>query len=642
MNDQIDEAAVIVSTLLKQFAPCIRESLLDDNRFRDDFDLETQTSINFGIPDVNFIRAELFTLIREAKTEKTVAEIKDSNGQIWTLTLELSINKPSHFLLSSGQQQGLMPDLSCLSKDVDVRLSFLDQVSKDIHLPRSAEEEWRLILRERALDDDEVDVFHSDLRDSPISVERDVKNLIVAGESSISSLIPHSRRYFERLIGKYTGSNTINEHAKNIWHEIFEELNEWKPRDALLYSLLLSSHSSLTAQIAIDKLSMQELTNAFDHIEKYGDILSWLGAAEIGLRNLRDKPELEPMILRLVQMIRDDNVGDKNSRFRFYSALFVLVDGELARSRLFTKEPPFYRRLAAMTHAALINRQLIQCGIDIDSFCQKISGMRNETFYVQTFVDMRAEPRWGPEFASPSQFQAEWFGRLLNVCGEVSSSLAQGELREIILGHEEGSLSANCRFPHQYYPGPLEGTLDNSNMLPKELETTIESQLDSQIAEASSFGPLVNLATIFKVESTHADLAAKALKLGNYFLLNIKNKSELLAILGGLASVAAVSRSLNLAEELRILVRRYRHDSQYRLSISETFQIALKTCAALENFTDWREFVGAWLTELAFGDLEKGEATILRSHLLKLLHSVPELWISCAKAEAALQSYPCK
>lgn len=639
MNDQIGEGAVIVSALLKQFAPCVRESLLDDIRFRDDFNLETQTSINFGIPDVNFIRAELFACVREAKTEKTVAEIKDSNGQIWTLTLELSINNPSHFLLSSGRQQVPMPDLSCLSKDVDVRLSFLDRISKDIHLSRSAQEKWLHILQERALDDDEVDTFHSDLRDSPISVEREIKNLIVSGESNISSLIPHSRRYFERLIGKYNGSNTINEHAKNIWHDIFEELNEWKPSDALLYRLLLSSHSSLTTQIAIDNLSMRELTSTFDYIEKYGDILSCLGAAEIGLRNLRDKPELEPKILRLVQMIRDDNVGDKNSRFRLYSALFVLVDGELAKSRLFTKEPPFYRRLAAMTHAALINRQLIQCGIDIDSFCQKISGMRNETFYVQTFVDMRAEPRWGPEFASPSQFKAEWFGRLLNIGGEVSSSLAQGELREIILGNEERSLSANCRFPHQYYPGPLEGTLDNSSTLPKELAIAIENRLTNQITEAGAFLPLVNLATIFKVESTHADLAARALKLGNYFLLNIKSKSELLAILGGLASVAAVSRSLNLAEELRILVRRYRHDSQYRLSISETFQVALKTCAAQENFTDWREFTGAWLTELAFGDLEEGEATILRSHLLKLLDSVPELWISCAKAEAALKSY---
>ena len=53
---------------------------------------------------------------------------------------------------------------------------------------------------------------------------------------------------------------------------------------------------------------------------------------------------------------------------------------------------------------------------------------------------------------------------------------------------------------------------------------------------------------------------------------------------------------------------------------------------------EWREFAGEWLTELAFGEMEESEAEVLHSHLIALLHSTPELWFSCARADAALKA----
>lgn len=54
---------------------------------------------------------------------------------------------------------------------------------------------------------------------------------------------------------------------------------------------------------------------------------------------------------------------------------------------------------------------------------------------------------------------------------------------------------------------------------------------------------------------------------------------------------------------------------------------------------EWRGFAGDWLTELAFGELEGNQGDVLHARLSTLLHSVPELWVSCARADAALQAW---
>ena len=177
------------------------------------------------------------------------------------------------------------------------------------------------------------------------------------------------------------------------------------------------------------------------------------------------------------------------------------------------------------------------------------------------------------------------------------------------------------------------------NILPAEISEAIETQLGAEEVGPSSFIALVNSALIFRVGADQAELAAKALKLGNYRLANVEDRSQLLAILNGLATVAAVARSRALADELRILVRRYRRDAQYALSIEEAMRICLVAAASRADLNDWREFAGDWLTELAFGDLEGDDGEVLHSHLQCLCHAVPELWVSCGRADAALMAY---
>ena len=629
----------MASAVLELAPPLICGSLLSEKSFREEYGFKTQAMLAFGERGITVPGSDLFDAVRTVLAGAGPAELTDAEGRTWSLTIDAHGGKPTNLILSSDQQRLRLPDFSVLSGDASARIRSLEESALEVNLPQSAREEWRSILEKRALEDDEVDTFHSDIRDTPVHVERNIRSEITAGEGSISSLVPDSRRYFERLVGAYDGSSSIRDYAAGAGREVFRQLAEWRHHEGFLFSLFLSSHLALTAEINTDFLAQKELEVAFNYVENHGDMLSRVGALEVGLRILPDRPEVEPFLLRLVHRIRDDDVEGKASEFELLSALFVLVDGELARTRLLSENPPFYRRLASLAQAALIHRQLVQYGIDYDHLCKRAFSSRGENFYMQTLADMRTEPRWNPDFVTAAQLQADFFGRILIAGNNFQANLGNGELRDTIFGNGEQCLIKRCEFLRPYFPGPLEGAEDSSNALPNDLAQIIEEQLNSDEVEATSFIALVNSATIFRITSGHAELAAKALRLGNYRIANLENKSQLVAILNGLATVAAVSRNQALADELRILVRRYVHDSQYGFSVEEAMRIALVAAAAWENLMEWRGFAGNWLTELAFGELVGNEGRVFHSHLSALLHSVPELWVSCSRAEAALRAW---
>jgi hypothetical protein len=624
---------------LELFPPAIRGSLLNDQTFREEYGFKIKAMIAFGPSGVSVQRSVLFDTVRTVLAGEGPKELTDAENRTWNLVIDACKGELPSLILSSDKQQLVLPDFSVLSGDASTRILSLEKSASDVNLPLSAQEEWRSILEERALEDDEVDTFHRDIRDTPVHVERTVRSEVAAAEISISSLVPNSRRYFERLVGAYDGSGSIRDYAAGTGREVFEQLIGWRPFEGFLFSLLLSSHMALTAEINTDHLVQGELEKAFDYLEKHGDMLSRLGAFEVGLRILPDRPEVGPFLLRLVHRIRDDEAEDNAGEFNLFSALFVLVDGELARTRLLADKPPFYRRLASLAQAALIHRQLVQCGIDYDHISKWAFSNRGEHFYMQSLADMRTEPRWNPDLVAAPQLQADFFGRIMIAGNNFQANLGNGELRETILGNGEQSLVKRCEFLRPYYPGPLEGAEDSPNALRDDLASIIEEQLDSEEIKAASFIALVNSAMIFRISSDHAELAAKALRLGNYTIANLKDKSQLVGILNGLATVAAVSRNRALADELRILVRRYRRDSQNSVSVEEAMSMCLVASAARADLAEWRRFAGDWLTELALGELEGNEGEVLHSHLSALLHSVPELWVSCARADAALQAW---
>ena len=630
--------SAIAQAALELTPPLIRKSLLQESEFREEYGLRVEAVLAFGDTGVLIQRSDIFDAIREVLSGASEIEVIDTDGREWKLRNENEVGDLPVLVISCAKQHLVLPDFSPLSPNNTTRLRSLDEVATDVNLATSARNTWQIVLSERALDDDEVDEFRSDFVDTPVHVARSVRHEIEKEQSSISSFVPHSRRYFERLVGTYDGSASIGDYAAGTGRELFEQLSGWRPYDGFLFSLFLSSHSALTAEIGVEHLGSEDLVRAFNFLEGHGDRISQLGAIEVGLRVLPERPEIEPAMIRLITQIRDDADGPANG-FKILSALFVLVDGELSRTRLLSAEPPFYRRLASLSQAALIQRQLVNSGMEFDGFYEWAFNNRGEQYYLQSLADMRLEPRWNPDLTEAAQIKADFFGRIMIAAKNYEMNIKDGGLYSLAIGTELGSLHSLSEFPRPYFPGPLEAAENSPNILPAELSTVIETQLSAEDVGASSFIVLVNSAMIFRLDSDQAELATRALKVASHRLPNIEDRSQLLGILNGLATVAAVTRSRVLAGELRMLVRRYRRDPQYALSIGEAIRLCLVAAASHADLNDWSEFSGDWLTELAFGDLEGDDGEVLLSHLQCLCHAVPELWVSTGRADAALMAH---
>ena len=633
--------AAVAQGLLELAPPLIRMSLLDNTQFREEFSFDRDRLLEFGDSGPSFTRTRLYDAIRRALSGKSGLKVTDADGREWKLAVERREGRSTTLAISHGSEQiALLPHVT-LSSNSDERLECINYVAQEFNLPMSARNMWREIVKERALDDDEVDELYSDFCDTPIHVARSIRNEITSGTVSVSSLVPRSKRYYERLNGVFGGSTSVRHFASIQGRKFFKQLSSWRPYDGFLFSLFLSSHPALTAEISVELLERDDLVRAFDFLAESGDRISQLGAIEVGLRVLPERPEIQPILLRLIAQIRDEAVYGSESRFKLLSILFTLVDGELSRARLFSECPPFYRRLASLSQAALICRQYLNLGVEIDPFCEWVNDQRAMThihFYLQSLADMRLEPRWIPEFATPSLLRTAFLGRIIRAALDNQEAIQETELLDFILGSSSESLQSHIEYPHELSVGPLEGgeSVSDTSFSADLGEMEVQFRGDGQ--GTPPFAPLIFYGPVLPVGSELPGLAADALNRRDHCLDEFGDSSRLLTVRNGLATVAAATRSRALADELRILVRKHRRDAQYAISIAESVRICTSAAASRAELKDWREFVGDFLTELAFSELEDDDRKVLEVYLQYLCHVDPGLWAFCSKADAALKA----
>jgi len=617
--------------------PMIRNALLEDSAFREEYGIEAEAVLSFAESGFSFPRLELHEAIREILAGASVKEVSDTNGKKWKVEVGNRSEGSPVIELICGEESLSLPHYGVLASDTAARLRSLDESADDVNLPISNREAWRCVLEARPLQDDEVDAFHSDLRDTPIERARAIRREMIVGQGSIQCLVPLSRRYYDRLVGAYDGSVSIHEYATRSGRKLLDKMIAWRPYDGLLLSLCLASHPSMTAEIDAETLPREDLLRALDFLDRQGDRTSQIGAIEIGLRVLPSLPEIQPSLASLVKQIRNDDTTGESSGFKLFSALFLFVDGELSRARVMASEPPFFRRFAALSQAALIHRELAGTSIDASKFYDWTFRSRGEAFYLQSVADLRSEPSWHPGLASGSEFKAHSVARIAGAATNSQTEAMGEELGEYVRECEawiseslENWLCCNA-------PGPLEGS-ENRVPLPVAFADSIVDQLATEDVGPSSFVALVNSALVFQVGIEQAELAAKALEMCGHRLAQVDSRTQLLAVLSGLAKVAASARSEVLANELRVLVRRYMRDPKLSPSTEEAIRICLVSAASREDMSGWRAFVGEWLTELAFGDLDGESAMAFRSHLRFLCSTIPALWVTCGMADAALMA----
>ena len=157
--------SALAHAALELAPPLMRQTLLEKSEFRKEYGCRSDGVLAFDNAGVSIQRSKLFDAIRDIFSGAFEVEVTDINFQEWKLTNQSEKGELPTLAISRGEECLILPDFAALSPDSTIRLRPLDEVASDVNLPVSARDMWRNVLSERALDDDEVDEYQSDLRD---------------------------------------------------------------------------------------------------------------------------------------------------------------------------------------------------------------------------------------------------------------------------------------------------------------------------------------------------------------------------------------------------------------------------------------------------------------------------------------------
>ncbi|MDF0585042.1 hypothetical protein P0R28_36695 [Bradyrhizobium yuanmingense] len=578
----------------------------------------------------------MFIAIRALyKNREQDIEVRDKEGAPWRLTLDKS---GETVLVKQDGTRFDLPNFVCMSPNQIDRLEWFDREAARFDLKDEHSKRWREILSTRAADDDEVDELFSEIRLTPLFVADAITEHLKGEELSLLTLVPSEIRYYDRLVGRPSPETDLRSYVEVCARPLF---NSWiiAGFNGLKRALLLSSHSLFSTAIPLNEFPKEEVLTLFSQLETRGDRVSQVGAIEAGLLHLDELPELEPLVIKLAEVIASDDPSDPEGRLTLLSSLIVLVDGELARTGVGKDRPVFWRRLAAIAHASVIERAMVAAGVPVSFLHDWAFPARGAHYYLRAFVDLRREPRWLPDFVRQSQLKAELVGRIYSAGFANASKLRSLEARTLFASEDDAPIKSQIQFPFAFLPGPLEGGVESEQVMPLDIESNLERALKSEEPTGTDFISLVNSPLIFKIGPQLAQLAAQALRRAKYQLRNMKGQDEAFSLLSGLATVAAVTRSAELADEVRILVRVFRRKPGADIAPDSAMRIALICGASHTDKPQWCKFVGDWLTELSFEDMSRETALNLHEHIRLLCKLEPDLWETCGRAEAALAAY---
>ena len=439
-------------------------------------------------------------------------------------------------------------------------------------------------------------------------------------------------------MGRFGGQPTITDYIDQVAADHARELVSWRSVDGLKLCLLLGSHPTVGKVLASLEIDGKSLSETLRWATVGGDSISRTTIFETALERAASDPAVADAVGELIDVYLMEGTGCNCDQFEILSAVFLAVYGELGQIRILATMPPYWRRLAALAHAALIVRCLIRARVELSDVVQWFAGVRAQPYFLHCYADLRLEPRWLPEYAMGNQLKNELVGRIIGHAYNLRSVVEALNLDVQLLEDAVPSLKSQIELMRIVLSGPLEGNVQPTLEISNEDYLVVRHALEMATPTASSFLPLVSVVLWLRIPMELSELAAEALSRAQFQIEAGGDLQILGSTLAGLAITAAVTRCQALADAVFSTLRIYRRFFPDEVSVSTAFLVGIIACANRDDVEGWAANVGSLISDLAFGDLSIGEAIATRTLVIQLCDLVPELWSSCGQGLAALEA----
>ena len=637
-DDQRRVRAARFLTLLPGF---IRPALMAGDDFRKHLGLEVEGSVFFGACPATFRRDGFFQTVARlyANTQNSTETLKADDGSDWTIERADDVAS-SPLRLRGGDSVFLIQPYFGLKATPEERLEGFDDELAAAGLIAEDLTEWRETLKSRTLLPAEIAVLANQLSAGPQAVLDAIRETLDQETFELTALVPTELAYYERLIGKPV--STLPELAEQIAPTVISRFLAWDTLEGARFALALSAHASILRHADWSSVEASQYADLMNWALESDDLISKVGAVEIGLPQVAKAPELEAPLLALAKQICSADAQDDGGQLRLLTAMFMLVEGELLRTGVLREYRPFQRRLASLAHASLLIRE-VPSRVDVARFSRLALEARARNAYLRSHIDLRLESRWLPDSVDPTRLKAELIGRLQNAVERSASDLPEGPLRNFLTGNskDHDTLSKHIVFPFSYAPGPLEGDAPPvENPLPPQVREFLDKlPTDTMVLEPKSVIALINLQGVHTIDPIYLEQAVKRIEAAGHRFTASTDDATVKTLLNGLAGVASTTRNPALAEQVRILCRKRRYERPDADFSHQELLIALIGAAAHAELEEWLKFAAAWIEEIAFAISDKAQAGQMLNDLNVLCVIEPQLRSSIGRSMAGLELF---
>ena len=358
----LDSDMAVAALLL--FPPEVRAAILKDAEFRERMALGVDAVITVERTGAKFARSMLFEAVRRVFGGADQAvDIEAEDGTIWHVTHDSAKG------ITVGREDvaDSFPDFVCMAPDGNRRIEWFERKMTACSIGNERTIKWREALAARPLDDEELDELLDECRLTPMHWTMVVRKQLREPTARAADLVPSDVRYFDRLAGEPSAKTDTREFVSSVLTPHVRTLVQWNPYEGLRTAFLLSSHQTVSEVVDLTTARRADVLRVFQWLTDHGDRISQIGAIECGLRHLDLFPEIEPYLAVMARVISADDPEDSGGRLKLLSSLVALVEGEVIRQRIARWRPPFWRRLASIAHAALIEREVLDAKLEVES-----------------------------------------------------------------------------------------------------------------------------------------------------------------------------------------------------------------------------------------------------------------------------------
>lgn len=595
----------------------LQHELSLSSAFQERAGLTQTTRITFGPDGPTVEAARLLEVVCQLHAGGARAKLQDLEGNSWTVALTL---EGAEAILSRNSRKFSFKLAYAVSPSGDLRVrSFRDDADFADFMAGEAAE-WRRRLEERALTDDEVLELDRELRSGPRRIAAELHGLLRQPSVTPRTLVPGERTYYERLIGGPGESVDVIAFLEGPASDVVQRRLQAGTDEGLASVLLLSAHPQAARALQKAVLARHGHVPPPDPFSRVGYIEYLATSAP---------PDRREVLARTRELL--DGGEDFTAHCELVSALFMMVEAEFMRVGLFDEEPPFWRRLAALAHAAVLFRLMEPPFRQDASFREFLVEHSQLAFALTTILDMRREPRWWPSYGTGRQFRTELLGRIY---AALTLLLQEDDPDNAAIEAERDALLRELDAPSLFMllPGPCEGGIAPTAELDANLRASIEEGLRAEPPSVEALHQVFVHSLVFNPDLELARLAANALQRMAEKGHDPTAIAPVASLLPQLAGVAAVSRDSDLADQVRVLCRVARRQDPPQIKPSSEFEACVMAAAARVEPASYASALSEWLEELCHGPLPRADASHIARCLKLIGYREPTLWPSVAPA----------